>query len=142
MNDQTPQQNFYADLKKLKLGEKIYSDKDGGKFKLADLTIDEEEEAQSLLKLSGDGAITASTEDTKKLLSLILEDLNGDKTTLNPGRLLPATAVEVLHDFLLRQSEKGFDLRNFISTSTNGLKKYTKTINGSEDSNQNTSKPN
>ncbi|MCC7290317.1 hypothetical protein IT417_03655 [bacterium] len=136
MKDQNTQQSFYADVKKMKLGEKIYTDKVGFKFKLADLTIDEEDEVNKLLKFDDDGSLTASNDDTKRLLSIVLEDVNGDRSTLNPGRLTPATAVQVLHDFLLRQKEKEYDLQNYILNSTNDLKKYTNNTKSSEDSNQ------
>ena len=125
METQNPQQAFLADVKKMKLGEKRYFDKDALVFKLADLTIDEEDEVNKLLKFDSSGALTASTEDTKKLLSIILVDVNDDHTTLNPGRLTPKTAVEVLHDFLLRQKEKELDLLSYSSTFTREVTKYT-----------------
>lgn len=139
-DEQTTQQTFYADIKKLKLGEKIYLDKDGNQFKLADLCIDEEDEFNALMKIDASG-IQISEQGTKRMLALALTPVDKNKP-LNPGRLNPKTAVEVLHDFLLIQKEKEFDLLNYTSTFTSGLKKYTKATRNSEDSNLNSMSPN
>lgn len=79
------------------LENKIYLDKDGNKYKLADLTLDEEEEVNKLI-LSTGNTMEISNENSKKFLSLVLEPVYGEAKAI--GRVPSRIAVEVLKDFL------------------------------------------
>lgn len=98
---------------------------DGIDFFLKDITLDEAEEVNAILKLNSNG-IEITNEESKKFLEIVLEPVVGNNKIIDFGKCKEQTAVEVLQDFLLRKIERGEELKSSFTTSISGMLKRLK----------------
>lgn len=90
---------------------------DGIEFKLKELTLNELDEVNNILQLGkNDNTIESNltSEDSKKFLSIVIEQVNKKDKNVDIGKCSEIVALEILKDFFLERLKRGTDMKNYF----------------------------